>query len=297
MTKRFMGNCMLLSAAMIWGAAFVAQSVGMDFVGPFTFQTIRSFLAGTVLLPVILFLDKRGNSKRPVTKVQKKEQIVYGILCGLLLFAACSLQQLGIMYVEAGKAGFITSLYIILVPVCGLFFGRKIKPWVWGSVFLAVAGLYLLCVSDMSIAKGDLLVLGCSVAFTGHILLIDKISPKLDGVRLSCVQFFVVGLISAVLMFALETPDAHSIYACWLPLCYAGILSGGVGYTFQIIGQAHTDPTVASLLMSLEAVFSVLFGWLLLNEVLSGPELLGCLLVFAGVILAQIPEKKHTPAA
>ena len=289
-----MGNIMLLVTAMIWGAAFVAQTVGMDYVGPFTFQAVRCFLASIVLLPVVAVVDRKGNPKKPVTAAQKKEQSFYGVLCGILLFAACSLQQLGLQYVEAGKAGFITSLYIILVPVAGLFFGKRVKPWVWISVVLALVGLYLLCASDMSIGKGELMILGCSIAFTAHILVIDKVSPELDGVRLSSMQFLVVALISLVVMFCTETPNWQAILQCWLPICYAGILSAGVGYTFQIIGQSHTDPTVASLLMSLESVFAVLFGWLLLKQHLSGKEMLGCVLVFAGVILAQLPGKKET---
>ena len=294
MSKRMMGNCMLLAAAMIWGAAFVAQTVGMDYVEPFTFQAVRYLLGAIVLLPVIAVMDKKGNPKKPVTKAAKKELLLSGTICGLILFAACSLQQLSLLYVEAGKAGFITSLYIILVPVVGLFFGNKVKPWVWISVLLALVGSYLLCASDMSIGKGELMVLACAVLFTAHILFIDKISPKVDGVRLSSMQFFVASAISIVVMFCTETPNWSSILQCWLPICYAGILSAGVGYTFQIIGQAHTDPTIASLLMSLESVFSMLFGWLLLHQVLSGMEMFGCVLVFAGVILAQLPGKKET---
>ena len=292
MKKRFMGNAMLLSAAMIWGASFVAQTVGMDYVGPFTFQAVRCFLASLVLLPVIACIDRKGNGKKPVSPAAKKDQLVYGVLCGLVLFVACSLQQIGLQYVEAGKAGFITSLYIILVPIAGLLFGRKIKPWVLGSVLLALVGLYLLCATDMSIGKGELLILACAAAYTAHILIIDKVSARLDGVRLSCMQFFVVGIISTAAMFIWETPSTDGILQCWLPICYSGILSAGVGFTFQIIGQAHTEPTVASLLMSLESVFSMIFGWLLLNQRLSGLELFGCGLVFAGVIIAQIPGKK-----
>lgn len=292
MKKQFIGNAMLLSAAMIWGASFVAQTVGMDYVGPFTFQTVRCFLASLVLLPVIALIDKKGNSKKPVTAAAKKDQLIYGILCGVVLFVSCSLQQIGLLYVEAGKAGFITSLYIILVPIAGLLFGRKIKPWVLGSVLLALVGLYLLCATDMSIGKGELLILACAVTYTVHILIIDKVSARLDGVRLSCMQFFVVGIISTAAMFIWETPSMDNILLCWLPICYSGILSAGVGFTFQIIGQSYTEPTVASLLMSLESVFSMLFGWLLLNQRLSGWELFGCGLVFAGVIIAQIPGKK-----
>ena len=294
MSKRTIGNLMLLGAAMIWGAAFVAQTVGMDYLEPFTFQAVRCFLASIVLVPVVWAMDHKGNPHKPVTAAAHKTQIFYGVVCGVLLFAACSLQQLGLQYVEAGKAGFVTSLYIILVPIAGLFFGKKVKPWVWISVVLALIGLYLLCASDMSIGKGELMILACSVAFTGHILVIDKVGGKLDGVRLSSMQFLVVGLISTVVMLVKETPDLQSILQCWLPICYAGILSAGVGYTFQILGQAHTDPTVASLLMSLESVFAMLFGWLLLKQRLSPTEMFGCVLVFAGVILAQLPGKKGT---
>ena len=293
MSKRMMGNGMLLLTAMIWGAAFVAQTVGMDYVEPFTFQACRSFLGCLVLLPVIAVMDRRGNAKKPQTPADKRFLLISGCLCGLFLFAACSLQQLGLQYTTAGKSGFITSLYIILVPIFGLFFRQKVKPWVWISVALAVAGLYLLCGSGgMGIGKGELLTLGCSVAFTFHILFIDRVSAKVDGVRLSCIQFFVCGLISALVMVCIETPKPDAIAQCWLPIAYAGILSSGVAYTLQIVGQAYTEPTVASLLMSLESVFAMLFGWLLLDQALSTPELLGCALVFAGVILAQLPGKK-----
>ena len=297
MSKRTTGNLMLLLGAMIWGAAFVAQSVGMEYVEPFTFQACRCLLGSLVLLPVIAVLDRRGNEKKPASPAGRKFLLLSGLGCGVLLFAACSLQQLGLLYTTAGKSGFITSLYIILVPIAGLMFHRKVRPWVWGSVALAVVGLYLLCGSrDFTIGKGELLTLGCAVAFTFHILLIDRVSPQVDGVRLSCIQFFVCGVISLVFMACLEEPHWDAILQCWLPIGYAGILSSGVAYTFQIIGQAHTEPTVASLLMSLESVFAVIFGWLLLHQALSGPELLGCALVFTGVILAQLPGKQQ-PAA
>lgn len=297
MSKRTMGNLMLLLGAMIWGAAFVAQSVGMEYVEPFTFQASRCLLGSLVLLPVIAVLDCRGNEKKPASPADRKFLLLSGLGCGVLLFAACSLQQLGLLYTTAGKSGFITSLYIILVPIAGLLFHRKVKPWIWGSVALAVAGLYLLCGSRyFSIGKGELLTLGCAVAFTFHILLIDRVSPQVDGVRLSCIQFFVCGVISLVFMACLEEPHWDAILQCWLPIGYAGILSSGVAYTFQIIGQAHTEPTVASLLMSLESVFAVIFGWLLLHQALSGPELLGCALVFTGVILAQLPGKQQAAA-
>ena len=288
-----MGNGMRLLAAMIWGAAFVAQTVGMDYVGPFTFQACRSLLGCLVLLPVIAVLDKRGNEKKTATPADRKYLLFSGIICGLFLFAACSLQQLGLLYTTAGKSGFITSLYIILVPILGLCLKKKVRSWIWGSVALALVGLYLLCGGDLSaIGKGELLTLGCALAFSFHIMFIDHVSARVDGVRLSCLQFFVVAVISAVVMFLTETPSWENILQCWLPIAYAGILSSGAGYTFQIIGQAYTEPTVASLLMSLESVFSMVFGWMILGQAMSGLELLGCGLVFAGVIIAQLPGKK-----
>lgn len=293
MKKRVLGNCMLFLAAMIWGAAFVAQTVGMDYVEPFTFQASRSLLGSLILLPVIAVLDKRGNDKKPVTKADKNYLLLSGLVCGLFLFTACSLQQLGLQYTTAGKSGFLTSLYIILVPLLGLFLKKKVRPWIWISVVLAACGLYLLCGGGaFSLGKGELLTLGCAAAFSFHILAIDHVSAKVDGVRLSSIQFFVCAVLSAVVMCMTESPSWEAVKQCWLPIAYAGVLSSGVGYTFQIIGQAHTEPTVASLLMSLESVFSVVFGWLLLHQALSAPELLGCALVFGGVVLAQLPGNK-----
>ena len=294
MSKRMMGNLMLLVGAMIWGAAFVAQSVGMDYVGPFTFQTARCFLGSVVLLPVIWFRDKTGHDPhRPASREDWKVLLLAGLSCGTVLFAACSLQQLGLLYTTAGKSGFITAFYIILVPVFGLFFHKKVKPWVWISVVLAIVGLYLLCAGEtMTVGRGEWLTLGCAVAFSIQILCIDYFSPRVDGVRLCSLQFFVCGLISLVVLFCTEQPTWEAVLQCWLPIGYAGILSSGVAYTFQIIAQAYTEPTVASLLMSLESVFSALFGWLLLHQTMSGKELLGCALVFSGVILAQLPGKE-----
>lgn len=293
MSKRMMGHILLLIGAMIWGAAFVAQSVGMDYLEPFTFQTVRCFLGSVVLLPVIWFRDRRGHhARRPVCREDRRVLWIAGLSCGVVLFVASSFQQLGLVYTTAGKSGFITAFYIILVPLIGLFFRKTVKPWIWGSAALALAGLYLLCVNEaMTVGPGEWLTLCCALAFAFQILLIDRFSPRVDAVRLCALQFFVCGVLSLVFMFCTETPRWDAILRCWLPICYAGICSSGIGYTFQIIGQAHTEPAVASLLMSLESVFSVLFGWLLLRQSMSGRELLGCALVFCGVILAQIPGK------
>lgn len=292
MSKRWIGIVMLLLCAMIWGAAFVAQTVGMEYVEPFTFQACRCFLGSLILLPVIAVQDRRGNPNKPVSGQARKKLWISGVLCGILLFSACSLQQYGLLYTSTAKSGFITSLYIILVPIISLFFGKKVLPWIWISVVLAVAGLYLLCGGGVSIGPGELLTLGCAIVFTFHILLIDKVSPSVDGVRLSCIQFFVCGAISLVCMLVLESPDPHSILQCWLPIAYAGFLSCGAGYTLQILAQARTEPTIASLLMSLESVFAALFGWILLQQRLSALEILGCTLVFGGVVLAQLPSKR-----
>lgn len=292
MSKRMIGNLMLLLAAMIWGASFVAQVVGLDYVGPFTFLAVRSLLGSLVLLPVIAMLDKYGICRKPAETKEKKTLLLAGCLCGLFLFTACALQQVGLMTTEAGKGGFLTALYIILVPILGLFFKRKVSPWVWLAVLLALVGLYLLCAGDMTMGRGEILLILCAVAFSGHILVIDHFSPHVDGVRLSCLQFFVCGIVCLVIAVFTEDISPASLKQCWLPIAYSGILSAGAGYTLQILGQARTEPTTASLLMSLESVFSVLSGWLLIGERLSAPELIGCGLVFAGVILAQLPDKK-----
>lgn len=294
MSKKWIGNIMLFFAAMIWGAAFVAQTEAMDYVQPFTFQATRFFLGGIVLLPVIMVMDKRGNEKKPKNKAEIKYQLLCGVICGLILFAACSPQQLGLMLkIPAGKSGFITSLYIILVPIFGLFLKKKVNPCIWLSVALAIFGLYMLCgMGGFSLNLGEGLTLLCAIAFTFHILFIDHVSARVDGVRLSCTQFFICGTISLVVALIIEQPSWDALIRCWLPIAYTGIFSSGVAYTLQIIGQGYTEPTTASLLMSLESVFSALFGWLLINQKLSGIELAGCALVFIGVVLAQLPEKK-----
>lgn len=284
-------NGALLLTAMIWGAAFVAQSIGMDYIQPYTFLMCRSILGCLVLLPVIHLMDRRGSGKKPATKTEQRRLWLAGICCGVFLFGGSALQQIGIQYTTAGKSGFFTSLYIILVPIFGLFLGKRPRIWIWVSALCAVAGLYLLCGSSLALGPGELLTLACAGCFALHIMVIDRVIGDLDGVRLSCLQFLVVAILSAICMAFTETPQISSIVPCWLPICYAGILSSGVGYTLQILAQAHTEPAVASLLMSMESVFSMLFGWIILHQSLSGTELLGCGLVFGAVLLAQLPEK------
>lgn len=297
-TLQLRNSLLLFLTATIWGVAFVAQSVGMDHVGPFTFTMIRNLLGGAVLIPCIFFLRKiNPPQKRPVSTEEKKKAdrtlLIGGISCGLLLFAASSMQQIGIQYTTVGRAGFITACYIIIVPILGLLlFHRKCRPTIWLAVLIALAGLYLLCITDgFSIGKGDFYVLICSVLFSFHILVIDHFSPLVDGVKMSCIQFFVCSAAAAIPAFLLESPNMENILLAWAPILYAGVLSCGVGYTLQIVGQKNMNPTVASLILSLESCISVLAGWVLLNQKLTARELTGCVLMFAAIVLAQLPEK------
>lgn len=289
---------LLLTTAVVWGVAFVAQSVGMDYVGPFTFNFARCILGALVLIPCMFLLDKvNGKKKNNVLSEEKPETrkmlIFGGICCGTALFVASNLQQFGIQYTSVGKAGFITAMYIVLVPVLGIFLKKRAGLRVWCGVALAVAGLYLLCMTDrISVNFGDVLLLLCAFAFAIHILIIDYFSPKVDGVRMSCIQFFVCGLLSAVGMLLTEQVDFHAMLQAWLPITYAGVMSCAVGYTLQIIGQKGMNPTVASLILSLESVVSVLAGWVLLGQSLSPREIGGCVLMFAAIILAQLPARE-----
>lgn len=296
--SNYKNSLLLLLTATIWGTAFVAQSVGMDYVEPFTFNSIRSLMGGIVLLPVLWFLGRRRESSPPMDKDPgqiKSRRTLWtgGILCGLLLAAASSFQQVGIQYTTAGKAGFITACYIILVPLLGLLLGKKCGPLIWVSVLLALTGLYLLCIRDgFSIGRGDVYVLICALLFSLHILVIDHFSPKTDGVKMSCIQFFVCGICCGAVMLFTESPQLSNILAAWKPLLYAGILSCGVAYTLQIVGQRDMNPTVASLILSLESCISVLAGWIILGEKLSGREILGCVVMFGAIVLAQLPSRR-----
>ena len=295
-------SLLLLLTAFIWGVAFVAQSVGGEAVGCFTFNGVRSLIGAIVLIPVIFFLDRQkkkelGEEKFLEQKGDKKTLILGGICCGVMLCIASNFQQFGISFTTVGKAGFITAMYILIVPIFGLFMKKKVGAKVWIGVVLATIGLYMLCMTSesFSLSKGDFLVLICALFFSLHILIIDYFSPKVDGVRMSCIQFFVCGVISTAIAFVTESPSLHSILSGWLPILYAGVLSCGVAYTLQIVGQKNMDPTVASLILSLESVFSVLAGWVILNQTLSGREILGCILMFLAIILAQLPEKQKNP--
>ena len=296
---------LLLLTAAIWGVAFVAQSVGMDYVGPFTFNAVRSLLGGIVLIPCIVLLKRINAGSKDTAGVaecesgdpdgQRKVLLTGGVACGVLLCIASNLQQFGIMYTSVGKSGFITAMYIVLVPVLGIFLKKKAGIKIWCSVAIAVGGLYLLCMTDsgFSIQKGDLLLVLGAVIFSFHILTIDYFSPKVDGVKMSCIQFFTCGILSMVGMFLFEQPQIGAILQAWMPIVYAGVLSCGVAYTLQIVGQKGMNPTVASLILSMESVISVIAGWLILHQKLSGRELLGCVLMFVAIILVQLPERKR----
>ena len=282
-------------AALVWGAAMSFQSEGMEHVGPLTFQAIRFLIGGTVLLPVVFILGKKdpGENKEGYNP---KGVFVGGAVCGLFLMAACTLQQFGILYTTVGKAGFLTSLYIIVIPILGIFLKKKIGLNIWASVALAMAGMYLLCMKEsLVLSKGDTLVFICAFVFSLQIMAVDKYVSVYNALKLSCIQFYVCGILSAVVMFIFETPNISSIMSAWLPILYTGACSCGIAYTFQAIAQKDLQPAVASILMSLESVFAALFGWILLGQKMSVREIVGCFIMFTAIILAQLfdnDEKK-----
>lgn len=289
---------LLLFGSLIWGSAFVAQSVGMDYVGPFTFNAVRCLVGTLVLIPCILFIDqwkkKKGlPSQKPVTKEEKKTFLMASLICGIALFAATTFQQVGLVYTTVGKAGFITAMYIVLVPVLNIFLHKKAGLRIWICILVAVVGLYFLCITeDFTIQKGDLLMLGAAFMFAIQILAISHYAPKVDNLRLSASQFLVTGLISLVIAFLVETPILKDILSAWQSILYAGVLSCGVAYTLQIIAEKDADPAIASLAMSMESVFSLLAGWLVLGQMLNTKEFIGSGLMFLAIIVSQLPGKK-----
>lgn len=303
LTLKARNSMLLLLTALVWGVAFVAQRQGGASAGPYTFNCIRSFLGGLVLLPVIPFLDRYTEGKKPQSAEDRRRLTIGGSLCGFVLFVASTFQQMGMYYgTTAGKAGFLTACYILLVPVFGIFFGKKCRFNVWIGILVAVAGLYFLCLTDgISFQFSDGLVLMCAVSFSVHIMVVDHFSPLVDGVRMSCIQFFVCGAWGLIPMIGVEMRQmgaaawlqSFQSIDVWIPILYAGVMSCGVGYTLQIVGQNGINPAIASLLMSLESVFSVLAGMLILHETMTGREMLGCVLVFAAVIFAQLNFGKH----
>ena len=310
-THKLRNTFFLFLTAMIWGAAFVAQSVSMDYIGPFTFICLRSVIGGLFLIPVIIVLDGiRKKSQNESADVVNSENILHieteekqrlswknkqliegGIVCGIFLFFANCFQQTGIQYTTVGKAGFITTFYIIIVPLIGLFFKKYCGILTWIGVVIALAGLYFLCITQkLTIQRGDALILCCSVLYAGQILAIDHYNPFVDGVKMSCIQFLTGGILGAVFMLLFENLSIAMILSAAGPILYTGIMSTGVGYTLQIVGQKGLNPTVAALILSLESVFSALSGYLFLHQVLTTRELIGCALMFIAIVLAQLPD-------
>ena len=295
MKKQLKGSLALLCGTFIWGSAFIAQSVGMDLIGPFTFQAIRCMLEVIFLFLITLIFDWKIGIQQSLSKWKNKRLWMAGGICGCALFVAASLQQIGLVYTDPGKAGFLTAMYIVLVPMLGIFVHRRPGLNAVISVVLALVGLYLLSFMGVtSINVGDLFLIGGALGFAVQILLIDRFAQDLDGLRLNCVQALVVAVLSVPFMLLTEELDMGNILACWLPLGFAGILSMGVAYSLQIVGQKNLEPTTASLIMSLESVFAALGGWLILHNTMTARELCGCVLVFAGVIISQLPTKKQT---
>lgn len=310
-THKLRNTFFLFLTAMIWGAAFVAQSVSMDYIGPFTFICLRSVIGGLFLIPVIIVLDGiRKKSQNESADVVNSENILHieteekqrlswknkqliegGIVCGIFLFFANCFQQTGIQYTTVGKAGFITTFYIIIVPLIGLFFKKYCGILTWIGVVVALAGLYFLCITQkLTIQRGDALILCCSVLYAGQILAIDHYNPFVDGVKMSCIQFLTGGILGAVFMLLFENPSLAMILSAAGPILYTGIMSTGVGYTLQIVGQKGLNPTVAALILSSESVFSALSGYAFLHQVLTTRELIGCVLMFIAIVLAQLPD-------
>ncbi len=295
MKNKFTANLALFLTALIWGLSFVAQRAGMEYVGPFTFNMVRSILGGLSLIPVILWVKVSSHDKR--TERRKHLQHINlaraGIACGGVLFIAMSIQQYCMQFVDAGKGGFITALYIIFVPIIAILLGDKIKKEIIISVFLAIVGLYLLCYkAGLGFDIYDLLILLSAFFYAVHIMVVDFYSHTVNPVKASCLQFFVVGILSELLVLLFENPNIDSIMACKIPILYAGILTCGAAYTLQIYGQKYTLPVLASLIFSLESVFAVIGGAVILGEVMSIKEILGCVFVISAVILSNLNSDK-----
>lgn len=294
---RLMGDIMLMTTAFIWGTAFVAQRAGMEHIGPLTFMATRYMLA-VISIGIVAYLYFCMNKKKYAMslsrpKHDKTTTIVSGLVTGSILFVASSMQQTGLVYSSAGKVGFITALYIIIVPILGIFFKKRVGPLTWLGVVLATVGLYLLTMKEgLSMEYGDFIVLMASFIWAVHILVIDYYSNKVEPLYMSFLQFFVAMILSSIAMFLWEKPEWSGIWDARVSIFYAGVFSAGVGYTLQMIAQKNTDPTIASLILSLEAVFGALGGYFLLNEVLSTKELIGCVVMFIAILIAQIPDKK-----
>lgn len=300
------GNLMLLLTAFIWGVAFIAQSIGAETLSACTFNGTRSVLGALGLIPVIMILDSKKKKLGTRIPFSDKTLLLGGLICGLLLCAASTVQTAALAYTSPGKAGFLTALYMIIVPILSVFSGKKLTYINVISVIIATVGLYLICVTNGfgNMNHGDILLIICAVLFSFHIMAIDYFSPKTDGVKLSCIQFFICGVINLAWAFIFEKPQLRPILDCWIPICYAGFFSCGIAYTLQIVGQKYTDPTSASILMSMESVFSMLAtvilvacGFNLTGGALSAREIIGCVLMLCAIVLVQLPDKKSNKSA
>ncbi len=281
-------DLLMLLAAAIWGFAFVAQREGMETMGPFLFNTARFFIGTVFLFPIVWYISK--NNKTPTDKETSTKKLLFaGTVAGLFLFIASSFQQVGIQYTTAGKAGFITGLYIFFVPLIGIFFGQKTGSGTWLGAFIAVIGLYLLSINeDFSIARGDLLQLICAVFFAAHVLVIGYVAKRMDPLKLSLIQYLVSGVLSFFIAIAIEVITWQMIVDTAIPLLYAGIMSIGVGYTLQVVAQQHAKSSHAAIILGVEGAFAVLGGWLILDENLSTRGLIGCGLMLSGMFLSQL---------
>ena len=295
MSRRIRAHLFLLTTAFIWGSAFVAQRVAMDNLGPFTFTGLRMFIGGFVLIPVIIFLRKKeapqGKAALQIKGFTDDPTFIGGFFCGVALFLAGTFQQVGLVYTTAGKAGFITALYIIIVPLLGIFMNKKASKLIWLCVILALAGVYLLCMKgDFTMNRGDLIMFLSALGYAVHILTIDHFSPKGDPVKMSSIQFFVCGTLCLPMLVA-ESPAISDVLAAWFPLFYTGVISCGLAYTLQVIAQRDTTPTITAIILSFESVFAVLSELVILNVYLIPKEIIGCILMFIAIIMAQMPEK------
>lgn len=301
MKEKNIGGVMLVIATLIWGTSLVAQSIGTNLIEPFTFNGVRFLIGAFVLLPIIIIKIYQEN--RHQIKSERPQNINYsfikgGLICGCILFVTASLQQTGIAYTTVGKAGFITALYIIIVPVIGLFLGKRVNWKTWGCILLATTGMYFLCVDEnLVLGFGDALVLLCALSTSIHILAIDFYSSQLDCIKLSCLQFLICGILSLAIAFIFENPQLQSVINAGAPILYTGILSCGIAYTLQTLGQKSVSPVAACLILSLESVFSVLFGWMILKETLNSREAVGCVLVFLATVISQIIALNAIPTS
>ena len=288
-----------LLTAFIWGTAFTAQSMVTEHLGPLTFNAVRNVVAALALLALDLISARVVKGRRSLFQLSRaewKRLLLGGSLCGLMLILASTVQQIGIADTSAGKTGFITAMYIVIVPLLGLFQGKRPRLLLWISVAVAAGGLYFLCVTEsFTVAPSDLVVLLCALLYAGHILVVDHFGAELDGIQMSCIQFFTAMVLAGAGTFAIETPSWHALSLCLGPILYCGLLSSGVGYTLQILAQKDANPTVVSLLLSMESVFAVLGGAVILHERMGGREIFGCVLMMIAVVLAQLPAAQSRP--